>query len=78
VTIEASRFEPATLVVKAGDKVVWTNRDFFPHTATAGNKQFDSGSIVPEKSWTYTATDIGTFPYVCTFHPAMRGTLRVQ
>ena len=78
VTIDASRFEPAMLVVKAGDQVVWTNKDFFPHTATAGDQRFDSKAIAPGQSWTHTTTDTGTFPYVCTFHPTMTGTLRVE
>ena len=33
--MQAVQFAPATLKVKRGDTVVWTNRDPFPHTATA-------------------------------------------
>lgn len=78
VVIEASRFEPETLTVHAGDKITWVNKDPFPHTATsAGN--FDSALIQPDQSWTFTPKSKGAFTYICSFHPTtMKGTLRVQ
>ena len=35
VTMEAVSFKPESLTVKAGDSIVWVNKDPFPHTATA-------------------------------------------
>ena len=78
VVMEGSRFVPSTLVVKPGDSVVWINKDLFPHTATARAGTFDSQAIAVGKSWTYTAVAKGDFSYTCTFHPTMRGKLRVQ
>lgn len=78
VTIDASRFQPQALTVKAGDSVVWVNKDMFPHTATAADRLFDSDSIESGGSWTYIPADTGTLAYTCTFHPAMKGTLRVE
>lgn len=77
VIIESSQFKPAVLTVHVGDKIVWVNKDFFPHTATSKG-HFDSGEIAEGKSWTYVARAKGTFPYICTIHPDMKGTLRVQ
>jgi plastocyanin len=78
VTIDATRFQPDVLTVRAGDTIVWVNKDFFPHTATSKAGGFDSGAIVTDKSWTYVAKQKGEFPYICTFHPTtMKGTLRV-
>ena len=77
VNMEATAFSPGTITVKAGDRVVWVNKDPFPHTATAKGV-FDSGSIAPNKRWTYTAAKRGEFAYVCTLHPTMRGTLVVK
>ena len=39
---------------------------------------FDSGSIEPGKSWRFTAKKAGTYPYLCTLHTTMKGTLRVE
>jgi plastocyanin len=58
--------------------VVWTNNDPFPHTATSRAAGFDSGAIMPGKSFTFKATTRGEFPYVCTLHPTMTATLKVQ
>ncbi len=78
VLIEAMQFAPQTLTVAPGDKVVWTNRDAFPHTATAQGRRFDSGEIGTNASWTFTASDRGTFDYVCTQHPTMKATMIVK
>jgi len=78
VTIEGMRFNPQTLTVHRGDRLVWINRDLFPHTATADSKAFDSGSIAPNVSWTYRARRVGEFDYGCTFHPTMRARLVVE
>jgi plastocyanin len=35
--------------------------------------------VIPaDASWTYTTRARGTFDYVCTLHPTMKGTLRVE
>ena len=76
VTIEGSAFIPAIVTARVGDRVVWVNKDFFPHTATAADT-FDSGSLDPGASWTLTIATHEPVDYTCTFHPTMRGTLRV-
>jgi plastocyanin len=78
VTIEGSTFDPSSLTVAAGDTIVWLNKDPFPHTATSNDGTVNSQSIAAGQSWNYTASKRGSFPYTCTFHPAMKGTLRVQ
>jgi plastocyanin len=77
VAMEGTGFVPQTITVKQGDRVVWVNRDPFPHTATAKGA-FDSKSIAAGKSWSYVARKPGEFAYICTFHPGMKGTLIVQ
>jgi plastocyanin len=78
VNIEAMQFSPATLEVKAGDTVVWKNKDPFPHNATADNKAFRSVDMQSGRSWTFKARKKGVFPYVCTLHPTMKATLVVK
>ena len=74
--MEAVAFQPGVLTVKAGDSVVWVNKDPFPHTATAS--AFDSKSIPAGATWTYRTRTPGEFPYVCSLHPTMKAILRVE
>ena len=78
ITMEAMRFQPEVLEVAAGDTVVWLNKDLVPHTATSKVGGFDSKSIAAARSWRYTVRTKGDIAYICTFHPAMMGMLRVK
>ena len=62
VTMQNVGFDPPELTAHVGDRIVWTNKDLFPHTATADAKAFDSGAIAPNASWTYVARKAGTYP----------------
>ena len=77
VKIDGMKYEPATLTVKRGDRIVWQNKDVVPHTATARGA-FDSGSIATGKSWSHAMSKSGRFDYVCTFHPGMKAQVVVQ
>jgi plastocyanin len=77
VVIEGVKFEPAELTVERGATVVWVNKDPFPHTATARGA-FDSKEIAPGKSWKWIARKTGSYDYVCTLHPGMKGKLTVK
>jgi plastocyanin len=78
VNIENMQFSPATLSVHRGDRIVWVNKDLFPHTVTATNKAFDSGSIAAGGSWTYVASKAAEVTYGCVYHPTMKGSLKVE
>jgi plastocyanin len=78
INIENLQFNPQNLAVKSGERITWVNKDLFPHTATADAKAFDSKSIAPNGTWTWVARKPGTYSYVCTFHPTMKGTVTVQ
>ncbi|MBA3276382.1 MAG: ScyD/ScyE family protein [Chloroflexia bacterium] len=78
VDIQNFAFGPATLTVSVGDTVTWTNNDTVPHTATASGGAFDSGTISPGDTFTFTFTEAGSFDYICNFHPNMMATIVVQ
>jgi len=78
VVIENMQYNPAQLRVRRGDRIVWVNKDLFPHTVTAASHAFDSGSISANSSWTYVASKAGEYAYGCTFHPTMKGLIEVQ
>ncbi|MFD9128417.1 cupredoxin domain-containing protein [Kitasatospora sp. NPDC059571] len=79
VTIKDFKFSPDTLSVPAGATVTVVNNDTTAHTLTASDKSFDTGTIEPGKSATFTApAKSGSFPYICSIHPFMHGTLTVS
>jgi len=70
------KFSPATIEIKKGDTVEWKNDDITPHTATSAT--FDSGPIASDAAWRHTFTQAGSFPFTCTFHPEMKGTVIIK
>jgi plastocyanin len=79
VEIRGMAFHPAVLEVQRGDTVVWINRDFVSHTATATRKAgWSTGPLVPGQDGRYVAGGKGEEPYFCELHPPMRGTLIVR
>jgi plastocyanin len=78
VTIEGMKFAPERLEVSAGDRVIWVNKDFVPHSVTASQAGVDSGVIAANGKWTFTAKRKGEMPYICRLHPTMHGVLVVK
>lgn len=68
-------FKPDTLTVQAGQTVVFQNDDDVAHNVTAD--AFTSGDVDGGKSWKHTFDKAGTYAYVCTYHPGMKGTITV-
>lgn len=77
VNIDGFAFAPATLTVSVGTTVTWTNRDEEPHTVAATDGSFHSPGMGTGATFRHTFTDAGTFDYVCSIHPMMRGTVVV-
>lgn len=72
-------YQPPSLTVAPGAKITVINEDRAPHTVTATDHSFDSGIIHGGQRGEVTApTTPGTYPYICTVHPYMKGTLIVQ
>ena len=71
-------FSPATITVKVGTTVTWTNKDGTAHTVTSDTGAFDSGNLAANGKYSYTFSTAGTYPYHCTIHPYMKGTVIVQ
>jgi plastocyanin len=79
-TIVVSNFAygPASLSVAPGTKITVVNQDRAPHTVTARDKSFDTGTIAGGQRGEFTApSSPGTHPYICTIHPYMTGVLIV-
>jgi plastocyanin len=81
ITIQNFAFSPATLTVPAGTTVMVSNKDSVTHTVTASDsaKSFNTGDISANAMATFKApSKPGTYPYHCTIHTFMHGTLTVQ
>ena len=66
-------FVPADQAVRAGDEIVFVNRDAVPHTATAADSSWDTGNIPANGSKTVTVKAAGA--YRCVYHPTMTGSV---
>ena len=71
-------FDPATVTVKVGGSVTWTNTGATAHTVTADDGSFDSKSLASNATFSQTFAKAGTFAYHCAIHPGMKGTVTVQ
>ena len=77
VIIDKMKFGATPVGVKAGDTIVWDNRDLFRHTATARNGDFSVDLPAGSRGKAVVRTP-GTIAFTCRFHPGMRGVLRVS
>lgn len=78
VEIEDMAFTPATITVKKGTKVTWTNNDSIAHTVTADSGNgLDSQLLSQGDSYSFTFDTIGEFSYHCAPHPNMTGKVIV-
>jgi plastocyanin len=81
IAIKNFEFSPATLTVKTGTTVSWTNADGASHTVVSdagAPVAFTSPSLATGSSFPFTFTEAGTYPYHCSIHPSMKGTIIVQ
>lgn len=77
VTIKNFSFNPQTLTVSKGTKVIWTNEDPVPHIV-AGQGDFKSNIIPAGDTFSFIFNEAGTFNYVCGIHPSMKGSIIVK
>ncbi len=76
--LSTTAYSPNPLNVAVGTTVTWRNNDSTTHDSTALNGSFATGTIAPGGSASVTFNSAGTFPYRCTIHPGMVGTVTVQ
>lgn len=71
-------FQPATLTIKKGTQVVWTNMSDAPHTVTSDSSAFNTTSNLSQnQTYKFTFATAGTFAYHCNIHPYMKATITV-
>lgn len=77
VDIQNFAFSPATITVPVGTTITWTNRDSADHTVTSRSGVFNSGTLSPNDTFSFTFNTPGTFDYFCRIHPSMTATVIV-
>ncbi len=81
ISIKNMAFSPATLTVKPGTTVTWTNDDITSHTVVSDENSpvaYTSPLLASGASFPFTFTQAGTYSYHCGIHPSMKGTILVQ
>jgi plastocyanin len=86
VSVTKDGFVPATIQIKKGSQVAWTNNDSSPHQVitdphpTHTNlKSLDSSSLGQGESFTFTFEKTGTFTYHDEMNPLnLKGTVIVK
>jgi plastocyanin len=78
VHIKNFTFTPGSITIKAGQSVAWIEDDEMAHTVTAVDASYDSGTIDQGRTYAHTYTKAGTYPYYCSFHTYMKGTVIVK
>ena len=78
VVMRGLEFLPAVVDAEPGDTITWINKDVMPHTATAGDGAWDSGSLEEGEEWLLIIEAESDGAYVCSFHPQMTGEVNVE
>ena len=78
INISGFKFDPATVTVKAGTTVTWTNQDSANHTVTADDGSWASENLANGATFSFTFAKAGTYAYHCAVHPSMKANVVVQ
>lgn len=78
VSISNFAFTPASITVKKGTTVTWTNNDSVAHTVTADSGNGPNSELLQNgETYSFTFNEAGTFKYHCVPHPSMKATVTV-
>ena len=75
ITEKNFTFNPANVMVKAGDTVTFVNNDSAPHNVKIDGQELGVQNQGESKTWT--ATKDGAYPFSCVIHPSMTGQITV-
>jgi plastocyanin len=78
IEIEKHKFSVPTMTIPVGATVTWVNHDEDAHTVTSTTALFRSSGLDTDDTFSYRFTKPGTYPYFCTLHPLMVGTVIVR
>ncbi len=76
VTMQNFAFNPDSITISSGDTVKWTNMDSAGHDVVGTD--FSSSNLKKGDSYEHKFTKAGTYNYICSIHPSMKGTVIVK
>ena len=75
---DSLQFSPTSSSVKVGQVIEWTNTGSVLHNITFDEAGcLTDSAFQPQATWAIKFTQAGSYPYHCTIHPGMDGTLTV-
>jgi plastocyanin len=77
ISIVNFAFSPNSVSISVNDSVKWTWAGS-PHSTTSDTGLWESGVQGTGATFTHTFTSAGSFPFHCSVHPFMTGTISVQ
>ena len=77
-TLGMAAFVPNPVNVSQGGVITWSNTDSTTHDMVSDTGVWDSGRIAPNGNFNFTFAAKGSYPYHCSIHPSMTGTIVVQ
>jgi plastocyanin len=68
------------ITAKVGDVITWTNNDSVPHKVGLDDGSCTMGANIAPSGGTASLvfTKAGTYPFHCTIHPSMKGTITIS
>ena len=76
-TASSNIFSPSAATITHGQSVCWQNSSAVAHTVTADNGAFNTNLPVGQ-IFVYMYSTAGSYPYHCTIHSGMTGTITVN
>jgi len=75
---DALQFAPTSQSAKVGQVIQWTNTGTVLHNITFDEAGcLTDSAFQPQATWQIKFTQAGSYPYHCTIHPGMDGSLTV-
>lgn len=71
-------FSPMVLTVPPGTTVTWKNSDDEPHLVVSLDGKFRSQALDQNETFSSQFDKPGTYKYICSIHPQMKGTIIVK
>lgn len=78
VRMQGTAFVERIDTVAVGGTVTWRNDDPVAHNTTSDDDLWSSGTMQNGDSFKHTFDEAGSFPYSCTLHAGMTGTIVVR